>query len=264
MTDDAATPSLRDLERANKTLRKKLSRIERKVTSMETMQTQNRSVMQALMKDLETERTESERLLLNILPAPIAHRLKTEPGVIADQFDAASVLFADIVGFTPLSRVLSANEMVAWLNEVYSAFDAFVQKHEVEKIRTIGDNYMVASGVPFAREDHATVLVRLALDMRDYISTMPLANGHRASFRIGINSGSVVGGVIGTHKFQYDIWGDAVNTASRMECHGQAGRVHITAETYELIKEEFRCESRGSLAVKGKGEMQTWFVESAR
>jgi class 3 adenylate cyclase len=213
------------------------------------------------MADLDAERAESERLLLNILPAPIAERLKTDSGVIADRFDSVSVLFSDIVGFTPLAESLSPEEMVEWLNDVYSEFDSLVQKHEVEKIRTIGDGYMAAAGVPFDREDHARALVLLAMDMKAHFEILPPIQGQRASFRIGISSGPVVGGVIGTHKFQYDIWGDTVNTASRMESHGVPGRIHISAATHQLIQDDFRCEARAPIEVKGKGMMNTWFVE---
>ena len=211
-------------------------------------------------QEIQRKSEENERLLLNILPAPVAQRLKRESGVIAEHFEHVSVLFADIVGFAKLSQELTANEMVEWLNEVYSAFDAFVVSRGVEKIRTIGDNYMVASGVPFAREDHAVAITDLALDMIGFIETMRPVGDHTLSFRVGINSGSAVGGVIGTHKFQYDIWGDSVNTAARMESHGQPGRIHVSHETYLLIKDAFECEPRGGIAVKSKGLMETWFV----
>ena len=252
-----------ELERQNRTLQKKLARAERKLEALEILQEQNTNVMHALMADLADERAESERLLLNILPEAIAQQLKAEPGVIAERFDSVSVLFSDIVGFTPLSEVLSPERMVAWLNDVYSEFDALTQQHGVEKIRTIGDGYMAASGVPHAREDHAIALTQLALDMRDHFSTLPEVNGRRVNFRIGINSGPVVGGVIGTHKFQYDIWGDTVNTAARMESHGEPGRVHVSGATHALIDGSFVCESRGDIEVKGKGSMSTWFVQSA-
>ena len=134
----------------------------------------------------------------------------------------------------------------------------------MEKIRTIGDSYMVASGVPRGRSDHAQALVHMALEMRDYISTHTFRNGHSVSFRIGINSGSMIAGVIGRRKFVYDVWGDAVNVASRMESHGLGGAVQITQTTYELIKNEFMCEPRGSVNVKGKGEMEVWLVVSAK
>ena len=255
------TPEPAPLERQNRTLKKKLDRAERKLETLEILQQQNANLMHVLMAELDEERSESERLLLNILPAAIAQRLKTEPGIIADRFDSVSVLFSDIVGFTPLSEALSAEQMVEWLNEVYSVFDTLVQHHDVEKIRTIGDGYMVAAGVPFPRDDHASALARLALDMRAHFASLPPVSGHRVSFRIGISSGPVVGGVIGTHKFQYDIWGDTVNTAARMESHGVPGRIHISPITHELIRQEFVCEPRGTIEVKGKGDMNTWFVE---
>jgi len=206
----------------------------------------------------------SEALLLNILPKEIAAILKNESRTIADHYNDASVLFADMVGFTPLSAELPPVEMVEMLNEVFSFFDSLLDKYSVEKIRTIGDSYMVASGVPRRRPDHAQALARMALEMRDYISTHTFRNGHHLSFRIGINSGSMIAGVIGRRKFVYDVWGDAVNVASRMESHGVGGAVQITQTTYELIKDEFVCEPRGTVNVKGKGEMEVWLVMSAK
>ena len=202
----------------------------------------------------------SETLLLNILPKEIAAILKNESRTIADQYEQASVLFADMVGFTVLSARLPPVEMVELLNEVFSFFDSLLDKYGVEKIRTIGDSYMVASGVPRGRPDHAQALAHMALEMRDYISSHEFRNGQRVSFRIGINSGSMVAGVIGSRKFVYDVWGDAVNVASRMESHGLGGSVQITRATYELIRDEFVCEPRGAVDVKGKGEMETWLV----
>jgi len=206
----------------------------------------------------------SETLLLNILPKEIAAILKNESRTIADHYNEASVLFADMVGFTPLSAELPPVEMVELLNEVFSFFDSLLDKYGVEKIRTIGDSYMVASGLPRGRPDHAQALARMALDMRDYISTHTFHNGHRVSFRIGINSGAMIAGVIGRRKFVYDVWGDAVNVASRMESHGLGGAVQITQTTYNLIKDEFVCEPRGTVNVKGKGEMEVWLVMSAK
>ncbi len=202
----------------------------------------------------------SETLLLNILPKEIAAILKNESRTIADHYNDASVLFADMVGFTPLSAQLPPVDMVELLNEVFSFFDSLLDKYGVEKIRTIGDSYMVASGVPRGRPDHAQALAHMALEMRDYISTHTFRDGQRVSFRIGINSGSMIAGVIGRRKFVYDVWGDAVNIASRMESHGLGGAVQITQTTYELIKDEFVCEPRGTVNVKGKGEMEVWLV----
>jgi adenylate cyclase len=206
----------------------------------------------------------SEALLLNILPKEIAAVLKNESRTIADHYDEASVLFADMVGFTPLSAQLPPVEIVELLNEAFSFFDSLVDKYNVEKIRTIGDSYMVASGVPRQRSDHAQALALMALEMRDYVAGHEFCNGHRVNFRIGINSGSMIAGVIGRRKFVYDVWGDAVNVASRMESHGLGGAVQITQATYELIKDEFVCEPRGTVNVKGKGEMEVWLVVSAK
>jgi adenylate cyclase len=263
MTDNGAD-SIPDLQRENRKLRKKLQRVESKIQTLEMLQGQNSNLMRTLVSDLDAEKAESERLLLNILPEPIAQRLKTESGVIADRFESVTVLFADIVGFTPLSESLSPEEMVQWLNEVYSAFDELVIKHGVEKIRTIGDGYMVAAGVPFEREDHASAVARLALDMKAYFATIPAIHGHQPNFRIGISSGPVVGGVIGTLKFQYDIWGDVVNIAARMESHGVPSRIQISADTWGLISSGFTFESRGSIDIKGKGRMETWFLTGSR
>jgi guanylate cyclase len=206
----------------------------------------------------------SETLLLNILPKGIAAILKNESRTIADHYDEASVLFADMVGFTPLSARLPPVEMVELLNEVFSYFDSLLDKYSVEKIRTIGDSYMVASGVQRGRPDHAQALACMALEMRDHIATHTFCNNHKVNFRIGINSGAMIAGVIGRRKFVYDVWGDAVNIASRMESHGLSGAVQITRATYELIKDEFVCEPRGTVNVKGKGEMDVWLVLSAK
>jgi guanylate cyclase len=213
---------------------------------------------------LHREQAKSENLLLNILPKEIAAILKNESRTIADHYAEASVLFADMVGFTPLSEKLPPVEMVELLNEAFSFFDSLLDKYNVEKIRTIGDSYMVVSGAPLRRKDHAQALVCMALEMRDFIVTHTFRNGQRVDFRFGINSGQVIGGVIGKRKFVYDVWGDAVNVASRMESHGLGGAVQITRATYDLIKDEFVCEPRGTVHVKGKGDMQVWLVLSAK
>jgi guanylate cyclase len=213
---------------------------------------------------LRGEQLKSENLLLNILPREIAAILKNESRTIADHYTEASILFADMVGFTPLSARLAPVEIVELLNEAFSYFESLVDKYNVEKIRTIGDSYMVVSGVPRMRSDHAQSLVRMALDMREYLAAHTFQNGQRLSFRIGINSGPVIGGVIGKRKFVYDVWGDAVNVASRMESHGMGGTIQITRATYDLIKDEFICQSRGTVDVKGKGEMEAWLVVSVK
>ena len=213
---------------------------------------------------LKDEQVKSENLLLNILPKQIAIILKNESRTIADLYTEASILFADMVGFTPLSAKLAPVEMVELLNEAFSFFDSLLDKYDVEKIRTIGDSYMVASGVPRPCTDHAQRLVYMALDMRDFIAGHTFRNGEKVSFRIGINSGPVIGGVIGKRKFVYDVWGDAVNIASRMESHGISNTIQITRATYEFIKDKFVCEPRGTLNVKGKGEMDVWIVMAAK
>ena len=208
---------------------------------------------------VRSEREKSEALLLNILPKDIVTILKRESRTIADHFEGASILFADVVDFTPMSEKMSPTELVDLLNEIFSYFDNLVEKYDVEKIKTIGDCYMVASGVPRPRPDHAHVLAHLALEMREFVNQRRFGE-HKVSLRIGINSGPVVAGVIGRKKFIYDLWGDAVNTASRMESHGSNGMIQITRATYELIKGDFVCEPRGTVYVKGKGEMEAWQI----
>jgi guanylate cyclase len=216
------------------------------------------------MQLLRQEQERSESLLLNVLPKEAAVRLKSGAKTIADTYDSASILFADLVGFTPLSAVLSPAAMVEVLNEIYSHFDSLVEKYGLEKIRTIGDNYLVASGLPQRRPDHAQALARMALDAIAYLESFPPVGDQRLSFRIGINSGSVIAGVIGIKKFHYDIWGDAVNIASRMESQGEPGKIQIAPNTYELIKNEFICEPQGPITVKGKGLMETWYLRGLK
>jgi adenylate cyclase len=216
----------------------------------------------AALAALRVEQQRSEALLLNILPGSIAERLKAATRTIADQFDHASIVFADVVDFTPLSDRLAPSEVVGILDRLFSRFDALVERHGLEKIKTIGDAYMAAAGVPDPRPDHARAAALLALDMRDAAAAEVVPPGPGLRLRIGINSGPVVAGVIGTKRFLYDLWGDAVNTASRMESHGTPDRIQITRETYELLKDEFVCEPRGTISVKGKGEMETWYLLS--
>ena len=206
---------------------------------------------------------ESDDLLHNILPDEIATRLKVEHAMIADDFDEASVLFADVAGFTPMSATMSPPELVGLLNAVFTTFDRFVQELGLEKIKTVGDEYMVASGVPHSRADHAHAIAELALRMQEHCANHEF-NGHRLNMRIGINSGPVVAGIVGTHKFSYDLWGDVVNTASRMESHGVPGSIQISGTTRDLLIDDYVCERRGAVEVKGKGEMETYFLVSRR
>jgi adenylate cyclase len=201
----------------------------------------------------------SEMLLHNILPKEISEALKAEQKTIAAQHDAASILFADVVGFTPMAATMTPLALVELLNEVFLCFDGLVEKHGLEKIKTIGDCYMVASGVPRARPDHAGVLVQLALDMSEAIAERTFG-GRRLAFRIGINSGPVVAGVIGRKKFIYDLWGEAVNLASRMESHGLVGAIQITRNTHDLVGNDYQCDAKGTIDVKGADRMEVWHV----
>lgn len=205
----------------------------------------------------------AEMLLLNILPKEISETLKAGQRTIADQYNAASILFADVVDFTPMAAKMTPLQLVELLNEVFQCFDNLVEKYDLEKIKTIGDCYMVASGVPRARPDHAAALVDLALDMQAAIAER-LFGGRQLSFRIGINSGPVVAGIIGRKKFIYDLWGETVNLASRMESHGRSRSIQITRNTYEMIKDAFDCETIGRIDVKGAGSMEVWHVIGRR
>ena len=206
----------------------------------------------------------AENLLLAILPRSIAEKLKARPQTIADQFGAASILFADVVDFTPRAENLPAAAVVGMLDDLFGHFDALAEKYELEKIKTIGDCYMIASGVPIPRPDHARALALMALDMVDGLRSRGDVGHLGLELRIGINSGPVVAGVIGRKRFLYDLWGDAVNTASRMESHGTPGRIQITRATYELLQDEFVCDYRGTVPVKGKGDMETWYLVGRR
>ncbi len=201
----------------------------------------------------------SETLLLNILPPDISEALKVEPRTIAALHESASILFADVVEFAPLAATMTPLRLVELLNEVFHCFDGLVEAYDVEKIKTIGDCYMVAAGAPRPRPDHAEVLVRLALDMRAAVAGQAFG-GRRLALRIGINSGPVVAGVIGRKKFSYDLWGETVNLASRMESRGQSGAIQITRATFDLIEDAFVCEPKGRIKVKGADEMEVWHV----
>lgn len=213
---------------------------------------------------LRQEQAKSESLLLNILPRSIADKLKAQTRPIADQFGAASILFADVVDFTPWSERLRPAEVVGYLDDLFSHFDELAERYGVEKIKTIGDCYMVAAGVPTPRPDHALALAHMALDMVEAMRSDDDVGHFGLDLRVGINSGPVVAGVIGRKRFLYDLWGDAVNTASRMESHGTPGRIQITRTTYELVADEFECEPRGTIAVKGKGDVEAWYLLGPR
>jgi class 3 adenylate cyclase len=209
---------------------------------------------------LQREEERSQRLLLNVLPAPIAARLKQHEDVIADGFPEVTVLFADLVDFTRRSQASGPEQLVQVLDELFSAFDMLARRHGLEKIKTIGDAYMVAGGLPEPRPDHAQAVAEMALALREESARHRDPAGRPLALRIGIDTGPVVAGVIGTDKFSYDLWGDAVNTASRMESTGVPGCIQVTARTYQRLRDGYRFERRGLVAVKGKGEMVTWFL----
>jgi adenylate cyclase len=219
------------------------------------------AVMIYFVRQRDRFQKESDDLLHNILPDEIAARLKASSGMIADSYESASVLFADVVDFTPMSARMSAHELVGLLNHLFSKFDRFVEELGLEKIKTVGDEYMVASGIPTVRPDHASAIADLALRIRDELVANPI-DGHHIEMRIGINSGPVVAGIIGTNKFAYDLWGDVVNTASRMESEGLEGSIQISEATYHLIKDQYLCQARGEVHVKGKGLMPTYLLLS--
>ena len=214
---------------------------------------------------LELERERSERLLLNVLPSPIAQRLKERDGVIAERYDDVSVLFADLAGFTEHAMVLPAEELVALLDRIFTAFDHVADAHGVEKIKTIGDAYMLAGGLPEPRPDHLAAVAWTALAMREELELVARETGHSwLALRIGIDSGPAVAGVIGRRKFIYDLWGDTVNTASRMESHGLTGEIQVTERVAAVLREQFVIRSRGTVTVKGKGPMQTFLLTGRR
>jgi guanylate cyclase len=211
---------------------------------------------------LEAEQERSERLLLNVLPEPIAQRLKTETGIIAEHYDSVSVLFADLVGFTERSLLMTPAELVALLDRIFSAFDRVADAEGVEKIKTIGDAYMVAGGLPEPRPDHVEAVARSALAMREELASIARETGHDwLAVRMGIETGPAVAGVIGRRKFIYDLWGNTVNTASRMESHGLPGQIQVTERVAACLGPEFSLRPRGVIVVKGKGSMETFLLD---
>jgi class 3 adenylate cyclase len=210
---------------------------------------------------LDLEQEKSERLLLNVLPASIATRLKETEGVIADGFSDVTVLFADIVDFTRRSERITPEQVVEVLNDLFSVFDQLARERGLEKIKTIGDAYMVVGGLPDRRPDHAEAVAEMALAMRAEVARRSDPSGQPLAVRIGIDTGPVVAGVIGISRFSYDLWGDTVNTASRMESHGVPGCIQVTARTWERLRDRYRFERRGPIQVKGKGAIDAYFLE---
>lgn len=206
----------------------------------------------AYLAEIQAERKKADELLLNILPAPIAQRLKEAPGVIADNFSDATVLFADVVDFTRLAARLSPAEVVQLLNEMFSRFDQLAQQHHIEKVKTIGDAYMLVAGVPTPRADHVEAMAELALAMRASLADLRTPDGQTLHIRIGMHAGPVTAGVIGTQKFAYDLWGDTVNLASRMESHGVPDCIQVSGDIYARLADRYLFEERGLIPVKGR------------
>jgi adenylate cyclase len=219
---------------------------------------------EAAESELERAHHQSESLLLNILPHSIAVRLKEKEETIADGFDNVTILFADVVGFTPLSEKLDPAVVVAFLNRLFSEFDRMADALGLEKIKTIGDAYMVAGGIPEPRGDHASAIAKMAVQMQAYVSSIPTPAGKTLRLRIGINTGPVIAGVIGLRKFTYDLWGDTVNTAARMESHGIPGEIQVTEQARKLLDDEYEFEDRGLVEIKGKGPMVVSLLRRAR
>jgi class 3 adenylate cyclase len=222
------------------------------------------SVVDVAERALEAAYAKSEALLLNILPAAIAERLKERPGTIADRLPEVTILFADIVGFTPLAERLPADRLILLLDEVISRFDELADRFGLEKIKTVGDAYMAVAGAPVPRPDHAEAAADLALAMREEVAAWHDDAGRRLQLRIGIESGSVVAGVIGRRKFAYDLWGDTVNTAARMESHGPAGEIQVGPVAHARLNGKYVLAPRGAIEIKGKGTMGTWLLQGPK
>jgi adenylate cyclase len=216
-----------------------------------------------LFDELHAEQQKGDRLLLNILPQPVAARMKKGETTIVERFAEVTVMFADLVGFTTLAATIGCETMVYFLNEIFSRFDALADKHGLEKIKTIGDAYMVVAGIPTPRRDHAEAVARLALQLRDDVVQFNEQYETSMNIRIGIHTGPVVAGVIGRRKFAYDVWGDTVNVASRLESLGEPGRIQVSEATYERLGQAFQFEERHSLQIKGRSEIGAWWLRSA-
>lgn len=219
---------------------------------------------EAALAALDAEHQRSEQLLLNVLPRPIADRLKAGTGTIADAHAAVTVLFADVVDFTPFAERTAPADVVHVLDRIFSAFDDIADRHGLEKIKTIGDAYLLVGGLPEARTDHAAAVARAALDLIEASDRLAVETGLGLRIRVGMDTGPVVAGVIGRRKFSYDLWGDTVNTAARMESHGVPGRIHVTARVQAALRDSFVFEARGPVTLKGKGDVEAYFLLGPR
>ena len=237
-----------------------ISRLRQNAKQLEQRVRERTAQLQETNVELLKEQEKSDRLLLNILPESIAARLKDGQSCIADRFPEVTILFADIVGFTVLSAQRSPEELIEFLNEIFSSFDFLTEKYGLEKIKTIGDAYMVVGGLPNPSTNHAESIAEMALDMQEELAKFNAKHHAGINIRIGINTGPAIAGVIGTKKFIYDLWGDAVNTASRMESHGISGAIQVTQSTYDILQNKYLFKDRGIIHVKGKGDMNTYLL----
>ncbi|MCA1727663.1 MAG: hypothetical protein LC722_08465 [Actinobacteria bacterium] len=253
-----------DLTRENRLLARRLARLESNVGQMEQMQDSTSKLLSSVMTELDEERARSHSLLLNILPQSIIDRLDAGETTIADRFPSVTVLFSDLVGFTAISSKLDPQQLVAELNRLFSEFDALCERHEVEKIKTIGDAYLAVGGLPGTRADHAAAVADLALGMLEAVFRVNASTGRDWRIRIGVHTGPAVAGVIGTRKFVYDVWGDTVNVASRLESTSEPGRVHVSDQVAGALGASFTVEPRGTVELKGKGETATFLLTGRR
>lgn len=265
--------SAENIQREIELLKFKAERILKDKSTLLTLLNRTSEDLEQALRQVQAEQEVSERLLLNILPGPIAERLKRGERTIADSFPEVSLMFVDIAEFTPLAAGISPTKLVFLLNQIFSTFDKLARKYGLEKIKTIGDAYMVAGGLPIPRPDHAEAIAEMAIDIQEIIPPFAEAIAEMEKIppfkrtdngplrvRVGIHTGPVVAGVIGINKFSYDLWGDTVSIASRMESQGIDGRIQVTMATYERLKDNYLFEDRGKILVKGKGEMSTYFL----
>jgi class 3 adenylate cyclase len=253
-----------ELEKENRRLSRKLARLETNVRQMEEIQDTNSKLLSKLMRELGEERSRSKALLLNILPQQIIDRLDAGEELIADRFDSVTVLFSDIVGFTEISARLPAPALVTELNRLFSRFDALCEARSIEKIKTIGDAYLAVGGLPGSRTDHTVAVAETALEMLHAVEAVDETTNGDWRIRIGVHVGPAVAGVIGTRKFVYDVWGDTVNVASRLETSSEPNRIHVSEPVAERLRGAFDLEPRGSIELKGKGEMRTYYLTRRR
>ncbi len=261
MTDPG---SLADLDKQNRALARKLDRLQTNMRQLEEIRDLNGKLLSNLMRELDEERTRSRELLLNILPMQIVDRLEGGETLIADRYDSVSVVMSDLVGFTSISSRLEPKILVSELNRLFSEFDAICADAGMEKIKTIGDAYMAVGGLPGTREDHIAAVADLALGMIDALGRINEETERGWRIRIGVHSGPAVAGVIGTWKFAYDVWGDTVNMASRLESSSLPDHIQVSAPVAKGLGGAFVVESRGTVELKGKGKTETYFLRGRR